>query len=319
MTITVVIPAYNSGKYIARAIDSVFTQTHKPDEIIIVDDGSTDNTSDIACKYDPTIKLIQQQNAGASVARNTGIEAATSEWIAFLDADDEWLPEKLKLQTEHLKRNPHLQWTTANFIRCQCDKNQRLPDLTPNLAPKAHALLDNKEYFNSFFAAYLVHGTGCTITMLIKKDLFIKAGLFTPGLLRFNDMDMWFKIAHHQRQIGYIKTPLAIYHWHIPQSITKKHCDSRFICQFVDSHLKTTANSGLLTEFKPCAAAHVKWWIHLLIKQQQGEEARKILKKYAQFFGSYYKATTFIKSLFPRTGLAYDSIKIKIKDSFSKS
>ena len=146
MTITVVIPAYNSEKYIARAIDSVLTQTHKPDEIIVVDDGSTDNTSEIARKYEPSVKLIQQQNAGASVARNTGIEAATSEWIAFLDADDEWLPEKLKLQTEHLKRNPHLQWTTANFIRCQCDKNQRLPDLTPKPVSYTHLTLPTTPY-----------------------------------------------------------------------------------------------------------------------------------------------------------------------------
>ena len=319
MTITVVIPAYNSEKYIARAIDSVLTQTHKPDEIIVVDDGSTDNTSEIARKYEPSVKLIQQQNTGASVARNTGIEAATSEWIAFLDADDEWLPEKLKLQTEHLKRNPRLQWTTANFIRCQCDKNQRLPDLTPKLAPRAQALLDNKEYFDSFFSAYLAHGSGCTITMLIKKDLLIKAGLFTPGLLRFNDMDMWFKIAYHEKPIGYITTPLSVNHRATPLSITKKYKDSESICQLLDSHFALADQHHCLNEFRTCAPLLLGWWIHLLIQDKRGSEARRLIKLHAELFDSYYKKTMFIKSLFPRTGLLYDRIKLKIKSVFQKN
>ncbi|MHC5139531.1 MAG: glycosyltransferase family 2 protein, partial [Planctomycetota bacterium] len=102
LTISAVIPAYNAAKYIARSIDSVLAQTHPVDEIVIVDDGSTDNTAAIIKDYGDKVRYIHQPNAGVSAARNTGIEAATGNWIAFLDADDEWLPEKIKRQVENL-------------------------------------------------------------------------------------------------------------------------------------------------------------------------------------------------------------------------
>ncbi len=129
ITVSAVIPAYNAAKYVERAIESVLAQTRKADEIIVVDDGSTDNTADVVRQFGDKVKFIRQENAGASVARNTGIEAATSEWISFLDADDEWLPEKLKLQTEHLQRNPDLAWTTGNYIRCHCQATRETTTL----------------------------------------------------------------------------------------------------------------------------------------------------------------------------------------------
>ncbi len=165
ITVSVVIPAYNAAKYIGRAIDSVLAQTRPADEIIVVDDGSTDNTADVAHGYGDKIRFIRQENAGASVARNTGIEAATSEWIAFLDADDEWLPQKLQLQTEHLRRNPNLVWTTGNFIRCYCDTDRRENDLNGERLEKAKVILGEKEYFNTYFQAYQAYAKGSTITI----------------------------------------------------------------------------------------------------------------------------------------------------------
>jgi glycosyltransferase involved in cell wall biosynthesis len=114
MKISAVIPAYNCEAHIARAIDSVLNQTHPADEIIIVDDGSSDDTVQAVRSYGDKVTLIQQENAGASAARNTGIEAATGNWIAFLDADDEWLPDMLQRQTDILTQHPHLVWTTGN-------------------------------------------------------------------------------------------------------------------------------------------------------------------------------------------------------------
>ena len=102
MKISVVIPAYNAAAWIRRAVNSVLSQTRPADEIIVVDDGSTDGTGDIVRMYDGRVRLLQQANAGAAAARNTGILAATGDWIAFLDADDEWLPQKLQRQTEYL-------------------------------------------------------------------------------------------------------------------------------------------------------------------------------------------------------------------------
>ena len=145
-SVSVIIPAHNASEYIGRAIESVLAQTRKPDEIIVVDDGSTDDTARIIADYGSKVIYIQQENAGPSVARNTGIEAATSEWIAFLDADDEWIPEKLELQTELLGRNTNLVWTTANFIRCLCDEDRRAPDIDLKPVSYTHLTLPTTPY-----------------------------------------------------------------------------------------------------------------------------------------------------------------------------
>ena len=149
ITVSAVIPAYNAGKYVGRAIESVLAQTRKADEIIVVDDGSTDDTAEVVERFGDAVRFIRQENAGASFARNTGIEAATSDWIAFLDADDEWLPNKLKLQTEHLERNPNLVWTTGNYIRCYCSRDRRHDDMSAERLASAKAVMGRKEYFDS--------------------------------------------------------------------------------------------------------------------------------------------------------------------------
>lgn len=106
-TVSVIIPTYNRAHLVGRAIQSVLNQTYKDFELIIVDDGSTDNTEDIIKKYqkkDERIKYIRRKkNKGGSVARNTGINAAIGEYIAFLDSDDEWLTEKLERQMKVFK------------------------------------------------------------------------------------------------------------------------------------------------------------------------------------------------------------------------
>jgi len=97
--ISVIIPTYNRYEVLQRALNSVYSQTHKPKEIIVIDDGSTDNTSQIQNLF-PQIKYYYQENSGVSSARNLGIKNSVSEWIAFLDSDDEWHEKKLKEHVE---------------------------------------------------------------------------------------------------------------------------------------------------------------------------------------------------------------------------
>lgn len=99
MKISAVIPAYNAERFVADAIESILSQTVPVDEIIVVDDGSTDKTAEVASRFERT-RVIRQANAGQGAARNTGIKAASGEWIAFLDADDVWLPEKMASELE---------------------------------------------------------------------------------------------------------------------------------------------------------------------------------------------------------------------------
>ena len=177
-TISAVIPAYNAGPYLSRTLDSVLRQTHLPDEIIVVDDGSTDNTTDVAVAYGDRVILIQQENAGASVARNTGINAAKGDWIAFLDADDEWIPEKLRRQTEHLQKHPDLAWTMSNYFACFCDPEH---SITVTDQGRSDALLAGRDYYGDYFDAYRAGAVGYTGTMLIRRDALFEAGLFRPG------------------------------------------------------------------------------------------------------------------------------------------
>ena len=113
--VSVIIPLYNKGKYIARALDSVFSQTYQDYEVIVVDDGSTDNGPEIVKQYnDPRLRLIHQENAGPGAARNKGISESKGEFLSFLDADDEWLPEFLEEGIYALSENPQC----SSFCSC---------------------------------------------------------------------------------------------------------------------------------------------------------------------------------------------------------
>lgn len=309
-TVSVVIPAYNCGEYIGRAIDSALAQSRCADEIIVVDDGSTDNTAAVATSYGSRVNYIRQANAGASVARNTGINAASSEWIAFLDGDDEWLVDNLKMQLELLGRNEGLVWSAANFIRCK--SGQQTTDLRGDKEIRAKTLIGSKEYFDSYFEAYMAGANGWTGTMIIKRCVLQEAGLFLAGQKRMNDIDMWLRIAYRYPQIGYVFEPLAIYHTDVPESIVKKHKEPENIRFFIERHLAAAAEHNLLDEFRPCAAAMVGCWIDIILQEKDGTAVRKLLKEYGYLYSKYFIATTFIKSLFPRTGLCYDKIKSRI-------
>jgi glycosyltransferase involved in cell wall biosynthesis len=97
-TVSAIIPAYNAGKYVARAIESCLAQTHPPIEVIVVDDGSSDDTADVISRYADPVRLIRQANAGPAAARNHGARVATGDWLGLLDADDYWFPDKLRTQ-----------------------------------------------------------------------------------------------------------------------------------------------------------------------------------------------------------------------------
>jgi len=312
MRISVVIPAYNAGRYIGRAIDSVLAQTRPPDEIIVVDDGSTDDTAAVVRGYGDKVRFIRQENAGASVARNTGIEAATGDWIAFLDADDEWLAEHLRLHAGLLERNGHLAWTAGNFYRCECRRRRRHEDISPERMANIRGILDGREYFDSFFRAHASFAAGCTDTIVVRRDALIEAGLFPVGALRINDMDMWFRIAYRRGPIGFVAEPTAIYHLDVPQSTTKIHSQAEIICDFTDRHLELSARHGLLDAFRPCAAKMVGWWIHCCIVERRGREVRALLKRYGHLYSRHYRTTMLIKSFFPRTGLWCDGLKRRL-------
>ena len=113
--VSVVIPAYNSAAFLPETLESVLAQTHPPDEIFVVDDGSTDDTKQVAIRYSPHVTYIRQQNQGVSAARNLGIERSKGNWVCFLDADDLWHTNKLARQLEEVQKNPETLFSFTGY------------------------------------------------------------------------------------------------------------------------------------------------------------------------------------------------------------
>ena len=295
-SVSVVIPAYNSAEYICRTIDSVLAQTLPADEIIVVDDGSSDNTKEIVEKYSAKVNYIYQENAGASVARNTGIESTSCEWIAFLDADDEWVADKLKLQIELLKRNPELAWVSGNFIQCLCNEDRKGPMIDPQ---KAKEMLAGKDYHDEFFVAFKANAAGWTGTMMIKKSALLKAGMFTPGQVMANDIDTWFRVAYLYPKIGFLPEPVATYHMYVPMSITKTFTSMDIRADLLSRHLKLAAEHNRTDALAPAAAHMVTFWIRALFFYDRPDQVKRLMGEFGNLLTARFKLLTNILMLQP--------------------
>ncbi len=182
MKISVIIPTYNRRHTLERAIDSVLSQTFKPFEIIIVDDGSEDGTRNWLQEAYPSIKYIYQPNNGVSSARNKGIRSSRGSWIALLDSDDEWMPEKLEDQVIFINENPGSLFCHTNeiWIRNGVRVNQM----------KKH-----KKYGGDIFKYCLDMCRISPSSSLIKKEVFEDVGLFDESLTVCEDYDLWLRIT----------------------------------------------------------------------------------------------------------------------------
>jgi len=209
--VSVIIPTYNREKYVVEAIESVLAQTYQNFEIIIVDDGSTDGTEKILEPYRDRVVYIYQENQGPSVARNTGIRRATGQFIAFLDSDDLWLPEKLEVQVAYMETNPEVGLVhTGKLLREERPTG-------PILKEWPYAELSRSGHI---FPEMFLEPTVSTSTVVARRECFDVAGLFDEELTRGADHHLFLRIARHF-PIGYIPRPLGVYRMH-ETNITKK-------------------------------------------------------------------------------------------------
>lgn len=213
-TVSIIIPTYNRANLISEAIDSVLAQTYRNFEIIVVDDGSTDNTKEVLSKYNGQIKYIYQDNKGGAEARNNGIKNAQGEYIAFLDSDDLWLPNKLEKQVKYLFDNINISliYSDAYLSNSENVDSKTLFDIV-------HPFLSNdkKEVLRYLF----LHKPIYPSTVVTKRSCFDKVGLFNSSLRNLGeDYDMWLRIAKYFN-IGYINEPLV----HI-RDVDKKACSN---------------------------------------------------------------------------------------------
>lgn len=195
MNISAIITTYNRYTLLKKALSSICNQSYRPKEIIVLDDGSTDNTKNIQKEFS-NIRYIYKKNGGISRARNLAIKEAEHDWVAFLDDDDEWIREKLALQVRvhETHKNLKISFTQEKWIR---DKKEiKVP----------------KKYQNGgddIFKKCLSHCFLAPSSALIKKDIFEDVGYFDESLEVCEDYDMWIKIAS-KYQIKVLDKPLII-------------------------------------------------------------------------------------------------------------
>jgi len=234
--ISVVIPLYNKESHIARAISSVLNQTFGNFELIVVDDGSTDGGAEVVeAIHDPRIRLIRQTNAGVSAARNRGIAEASADLIAFLDADDEWLPGFLETIMRLQTRFPDC--GAYGAARDVVEKGGRgwTPVCRGIPAPPWEGVIPN--YFR-FADEYPVHSSG----VAIPRRVFDTVGLFLEEVRFFEDTEMWARIALRY-PIAFSSQPLAVYH----KDAENRMCDRPIPLEHpMTSLLEAVLESGVL-------------------------------------------------------------------------
>jgi len=229
LEITVVISTYNRYELLKRALASVFAQTQSVDEIIVVDDGSTDATPNIIKDF-PSILYTYQKNRGVSAARNVGIQKAKNEWIAFLDSDDAWHPQKIEEQTQYHKNNSDIlmSYTDERWIRNGKEVK----------VPKKYAKVSGE-----IFQECLSHCIIAPSAAFMHKSLFEKYGTFDEALEVCEDYDLWLRIAFKER-IGLVDKKLITKYAGHPEQLSFKHWGmDRFRTQALEKLLQQMQDS----------------------------------------------------------------------------
>ena len=228
-TVSVIIPTWNRASLLARALDSVDRQTRPPEEIIVVDDGSTDDTVALVRSRVTPPKLISQPNRGVSAARNAGIRAAAGEWVAFLDSDDEWLPEKLERQLAALGPETVLCHTDEIWIR----RGRRV-----------NPMQKHRKSGGRIFERSLPLCAISPSAALVRRDLFDVVGLFDECLPACEDYDLWLRVTSRY-PVLYIDEPLVMKHGGHDDQLSRRYWGmDRFRIVALEKILATGALSG---------------------------------------------------------------------------
>ncbi len=212
--VSVIIPTYNRAWILREAIDSVLAQDFKDFELIVVDDGSTDDTGEILEAYKQDLVVIRQPNRGVSAARNRGIDAAAGRLLAFLDSDDLWLPRKLSTQLEFFNSNPDavISQTEEIWIRNGVRVNPKIR---------------HHKFSGMIFERSLTLCLVSPSAVMMKRALFEEVGLFDEDLPACEDYDLWLRISWRY-PVHLIETPLIIKRGGHADQLSKAHSLDKF-------------------------------------------------------------------------------------------
>ncbi|HKT83744.1 MAG TPA: glycosyltransferase [Solirubrobacterales bacterium] len=181
-TVSVVIPCFNQGHYLAEAIESVAAQTRPAAELIVVDDGSQDNSFEVAARY-PTVRRLRQDNRGVAAARNAGLELASGSLVVFLDADDRLLPDALRVGVEAIEKRPHIAFA-AGMSRDIGEDGSVIRELRQPLVSQDH-------YLNLLKDCYIWSGS----SLVSRRAAVVEVGGFNERLRAGDDYELYLKLA----------------------------------------------------------------------------------------------------------------------------
>ena len=276
-SVSVIIPTYNRVRTLPRALDSVLAQTRAADEIIVVDDGSTDSTVDLLLANYPQVKLLQQPNLGVSAARNHGIREASSDWIALLDSDDRWLPTKLEAQVALVEQRPdhRLCHTEEIWIR----NGKRVNQMDKHRKSGVH-----------IYSQCLPLCVISPSSVLLHRTLFDEIGLFDETLPACEDYDLWLRICARE-PVLFVDTPqIEKYGGHDDQLSSKHWGMDRFRIRALE---KVLANDLLTPDQDRETVAMLLRKAAILEqgarkrgKLQRADHYRQLIQRYAGQSGS---------------------------------
>ncbi|NLD20849.1 MAG: glycosyltransferase family 2 protein [Clostridiales bacterium] len=254
--ISVVIPLYNKFNEVRRAVDSVLAQTVQDFEILVIDGGSTDGSRNFIKKYesDPRYRMIRQTSKGVSAARNDAVAVSTTDLIAFLDADDEWLPDFLEQILLMRKLYPNAGLYGTAYIPTYALNHQALSLCEIPPAPWVGII---PSYFRS--SALAKCPPFCTSCVAIPKNIFEQLGGFNTSVKMGEDTDLWARIAL-QYQIAYTSKPCAKYNWIANSKATDKHIAIQhhpFFTYFNKLHITEASDVRFYLEYEELNMAYI--------------------------------------------------------------
>src|SRR5699024_7272606 len=281
MHFSIVIPLYNKKAHIKRAIKSILQQTYQKFEIIVIDDGSTDNSyEEIKEIKDSRLSIYREDNEGVSVARNFGVEKANNDYIAFLDADDVWHSLFLESILNLIREYPDA-GAYASSYNFRTLNNIKKANININFHKGQAGLVD---YFKSTLNDPLISAS----SVVIRKDVFDTIGGFMPDLTRGEDLEMWCRIALNYK-IAYINKVLASYYLDSENKatdISPAYSKSfMFYAEGILEEQKRNGNDSIY--FEEYMIRRILNKVRFLIEEKKYKDARKILYKYR--YTEFYK------------------------------
>jgi GT2 family glycosyltransferase len=267
--ISVIIPTFNRAWVLAKAIDSVLAQTFAPKEIIVVDDGSTDGTRELLAAYGDRLRVFHQPNKGVSAARNVGIRRSCGEYIALLDSDDRWEPEKLACQAAFFTAHPRAMICQTEEIWIR--KGRRVNPMQKHRKPSG-----------MIFEQSLYRCLVSPSAVMMKKQIFDVKGMFNEDFLVCEDYDLWLRISM-DIPVYLIEKPLTVKYGGHDDQLSASHSQDRYRIEAI----RDLVRSGALSEDQQKAAVSVlkekcRIYGNGCVKRGKNVEAQTYLALYHQ-------------------------------------